>query len=431
MFRLFKRKQQEDTSDRSGEQESELLPEERDRPEQTESPEEPRLPHDDSPALAQEGRLVLEKEERPALEQGRTTAEREPPAEAEPTLPTVATEPRESPARKETPKGDAAGGGKPGWFARMRAGLGKTRASFTEGLSSLFLGSKQIDDDLMEEFETRLLMADVGIEATTETIDRLTERVSRKELKESGALYRALQEELGALLEPVARPLEMPPPGQGPSVILVVGVNGVGKTTTIGKLTRHFQREGRSVMLAAGDTFRAAAVEQLKVWGERNDVPVIAQHTGADSASVIFDAVAAAKARNIDVLLADTAGRLHNKAHLMEELKKVHRVMGKLDATAPHEVMLVLDAGTGQNALAQASTFNEAVPVTGITLTKLDGTAKGGIIFALARQLGTPIRFIGVGETLDDLRPFVAGEFVEALFDSGPDSDGRRESGGA
>jgi fused signal recognition particle receptor len=220
------------------------------------------------------------------------------------------------------------------------------------------------------------------------------------------------------MLEPVIRPLDMPPPGEGPFVILVVGVNGVGKTTTIGKLTQRFQREGRSVMLAAGDTFRAAAVEQLRVWGERNDVPVIAQHTGADSASVIYDALAAAKARKIDVLLADTAGRLHNKGHLMEELKKVHRVMGKLDAGVPHEVMLVLDAGTGQNAISQASTFNEAVPVTGITLTKLDGTAKGGIIFALAKQLGTPIRFIGVGESLDDLRPFVARDFVDALFDS-------------
>lgn len=309
---------------------------------------------------------------------------------------------------------------KKGWFARIRAGLGKTRANLTDGLADLFMGRKQIDDDLMEELETQLLMADVGIEATTEIIDRLTDRVSRKELKEPQALYRALQEELAAMLEPVTRPLTLPPKGEGPFVILVVGVNGVGKTTTIGKLTQRFQREGRSVMLAAGDTFRAAAVEQLKVWGERNDVPVIAQHTGADSASVIFDAVSAAKARGVDVLIADTAGRLHNKAHLMEELKKVRRVMGKVDASAPHEVMLVLDAGTGQNALAQASTFNEAVPVTGITLTKLDGTAKGGIIFALARQLGTPIRFIGVGESLDDLRPFAASEFVDALFDRGP-----------
>ena len=327
----------------------------------------------------------------------------------------AAAAPREQP--QERPK-------KAGWFARIKAGLGKTRANFTEGLAGLFLGKKQIDDDLMEDLETQLLMADVGIEATTEIIDRLTERVSRKELKDPQALYSALQEELQDLLDPVAQPLALPPKGQGPFVILMVGVNGVGKTTTIGKLTQRFQREGRSVMLAAGDTFRAAAVEQLKVWGERNHVPVVAQHTGADSASVIYDALSAAKARGVDVLIADTAGRLHNKSHLMEELKKVRRVMAKLDEQAPHEVMLVLDAGTGQNALSQASTFNEAVPVTGITLTKLDGTAKGGIIFALAKQLGTPIRFIGVGETLDDLRPFAAEDFVSALFerDTGGDA---------
>ncbi|MFG6177443.1 signal recognition particle-docking protein FtsY [Halomonas sp. THAF12] len=324
------------------------------------------------------------------------------------------TEPRDKPKAqlREKPKSE-----KKGWFARMREGLGKTRSNLTEGLAGLFLGRKQIDDDLMEELETQLLLADVGIEATTQIIDRLTERVSRKELKDPEALYKALQDELATLLEGVTAPLALPPKGEGPFVILVVGVNGVGKTTTIGKLTQRFQREGRSVMLAAGDTFRAAAVEQLKVWGERNSVPVVAQHTGADSASVVYDALAAARARGVDVLIADTAGRLHNKAHLMEELKKVRRVMGKLDAEAPHEVMLVLDAGTGQNALSQAATFNEAVPVSGITLTKLDGTAKGGVIFALAQQLGTPIRFIGVGETLDDLRPFDAREFVDALFD--------------
>ncbi|MBZ9539202.1 signal recognition particle-docking protein FtsY, partial [Modicisalibacter tunisiensis] len=321
-------------------------------------------------------------------------------------------------AGREKPRGE-----KRGWLARIRAGLGKTRANLTEGLADLFLGKKQIDDDLMEEIETQLLMADVGIEATTEIIDNLTERVSRKELNDPQALYRALQEELGALLAPVTTPLTLPPRGEGPFVILMVGVNGVGKTTTIGKLTQRFQNEGRSVMLAAGDTFRAAAVEQLKVWGERNSVPVIAQHTGADSASVIYDALAAARARGVDVLIADTAGRLHNKGHLMEELKKVQRVMAKLDAQAPHEVMLVLDAGTGQNALAQAQTFNEAIPVTGITLTKLDGTAKGGIIFALAKQLATPIRFIGVGESLDDLRPFAADDFVTALFDRDEPAD--------
>ncbi|WP_163558138.1 signal recognition particle-docking protein FtsY [Halomonas sp. NO4] len=341
-----------------------------------------------------------------------------PPAAPEPE-PTPEPEPApERPALQEKPAAE-----KKGWFARIRAGLGKTRANLTDGLAGLFLGKKQIDDELLEDLETQLLLADVGIEATTAIIDRLTERVSRKELADPQALYRALQEELTTMLDPVATPLALPPKGEGPFVILVVGVNGVGKTTTIGKLTQRFQREGRSVMLAAGDTFRAAAVEQLKVWGERNDVPVIAQHTGADSASVVYDALAAARARKVDVLIADTAGRLHNKAHLMEELKKVHRVMGKLDDTAPHEVMLVLDAGTGQNALSQANTFNEAVPVTGITLTKLDGTAKGGIIFALAKQLGTPIRFIGVGESLDDLRPFAAREFVDALFDQGDARD--------
>ncbi|MGO2580674.1 MAG: signal recognition particle-docking protein FtsY, partial [Halomonas sp.] len=311
---------------------------------------------------------------------------------------------------------------KKGWFARIKSGLGKTRANLTDGIADLFLGKKQIDDELLEDLETQLLLADVGIEATTEIIGRLEARVSRKELNNPEALYRGLQEELTTMLEPVAKPLVIEKrsrnqEGNGPFVILVVGVNGVGKTTTIGKLTQRFQREGKSVMLAAGDTFRAAAVEQLKVWGDRNRVPVIAQHTGADSASVIYDAVAAAKARGVDVLIADTAGRLHNKSHLMEELKKVHRVMQKLDTSAPHEVMLVLDAGTGQNAISQASTFNDAVPISGITLTKLDGTAKGGIIFALAKQLGTPIRFIGVGEGIDDLRPFEASDFVHALFD--------------
>jgi fused signal recognition particle receptor len=347
----------------------------------------------------------------PETESGPAAAEAEPPAPD--------PEPVPEPEPERTPLQEKPVAEKKGWFARIRSGLGKTRANLTEGVAGLFLGKKQVDDELIEDLETQLLMADVGIEATTEIIDRLTERVSRKELKDPQALYRALQDELAVMLDAVSKPLALPAKGEGPFVILVVGVNGVGKTTTIGKLAQRFQREGRSVMLAAGDTFRAAAVEQLKVWGERNDVPVIAQHTGADSASVVYDAVAAAKARKVDVLIADTAGRLHNKAHLMEELKKVHRVMGKLDDTAPHEVMLVLDAGTGQNALSQASTFNEAVPVTGITLTKLDGTAKGGIIFALAKQLGTPIRFIGVGEGLDDLRPFEARDFVDALFDQG------------
>lgn len=342
-------------------------------------------------------------------------AEAEPEPEPEPApVAEAESEPEQKAAAQPQP---AARPEKKGWLSRIKAGLGKTRANLTDGIADLFLGKKQIDDELLEDLETQLLMADVGIEATTTIIERLEARVSRKEISDPQVLYQGLQEELAAMLEPVTTPLKLEKSGDGPFVILVIGVNGVGKTTTIGKLTQRFQQEGKSVMLAAGDTFRAAAVEQLKVWGERNSVPVIAQHTGADSASVVYDAVAAAKARGVDVLIADTAGRLHNKGHLMEELKKVHRVIQKLDASAPHEVMLVLDAGTGQNAITQASTFNEAVPVSGITLTKLDGTAKGGVIFAMAKQLQTPIRFIGVGEGLDDLRPFVASEFVGALFD--------------
>lgn len=305
---------------------------------------------------------------------------------------------------------------KAGFFSRIKQGLSRTRSNLTEGLASLFLGKKQIDDDLLEELETQLLVADVGVEATAHIIDRLTDRVARKQLADAQALYAALQEELRVMLEPANKPLVIPQ-RQSPYVILMVGVNGVGKTTTIGKLAKKFQSEGKSVMLAAGDTFRAAAVEQLQVWGERNRVPVIAQHTGADSASVIFDAIQAAKARNVDILIADTAGRLQNKSNLMEELKKVTRVMKKLDDSAPHEVMLVVDAGTGQNALSQASLFDEAVGLTGITLTKLDGTAKGGIVFALAQQMQIPIRFIGVGEQADDLRPFDADQFTKALFD--------------
>ena len=270
--------------------------------------------------------------------------------------------------------------------------------------------------DLFEELESRLLLADVGVDATLEIIDRLTQRVSRKELLRPEAVQGALREELLALLRPCEKPLVID--GQQPFVILMVGVNGVGKTTTIGKLAKHYMDAGCSVMLAAGDTFRAAAVEQLQVWGARNDVPVVAQHTGADSASVIFDALQAARARKVDVLIADTAGRLHNKDNLMEELKKVVRVMAKLDPFAPHEVMLVLDAGTGQNALSQAEHFQQWVGVSGITLTKLDGTAKGGIIFAIAKKLGLPIRFIGVGEAVEDLRPFQAEQFIEALFDA-------------
>ena len=304
---------------------------------------------------------------------------------------------------------------KPGFFARLKQGLSKTSASIGEGMASLFLGKKVIDDDLLDEIETRLLTADVGVEATSAIVQNLTQKVARKQLADADALYKSLQEELAALLRPVEQPLKVQAQNK-PYVILVVGVNGAGKTTTIGKLAKKLQMEGKKVMLAAGDTFRAAAVEQLQVWGERNQIPVIAQHTGADSASVIFDAVQAAKARGADVLIADTAGRLHTKDNLMEELKKVRRVIGKLDADAPHEVLLVLDAGTGQNAISQAKYFNQSVELTGLALTKLDGTAKGGVIFALAKQFKLPIRFIGVGEGIDDLRTFEAEPFVKALF---------------
>ncbi|HED52326.1 MAG TPA: signal recognition particle-docking protein FtsY [Gammaproteobacteria bacterium] len=306
--------------------------------------------------------------------------------------------------------------GKPGLFGRLKAGLSKTRSGLTEGIASLVLGHKQIDDELLEELETRLLVADVGVEATQSIIEDLTRRVARKQLTDADALMAALQEDMTAMLTPVEAPLEIPPSDQ-PFVLLMVGINGAGKTTTIGKIARRLKDEGHSVMLAAGDTFRAAAVEQLQAWGERNDVPVIAQQQGSDSASVIFDALQAAQARKVDVLIADTAGRLHTQSNLMEELKKIQRVLGKLDEHAPHEVMLVVDAGTGQNALNQANEFNQAMNLTGITLTKLDGTAKGGIIFAIAKRLAIPIRFIGVGESIEDLRPFSARDFVNALFD--------------
>ncbi|MBP5956188.1 signal recognition particle-docking protein FtsY [Pseudomonas anatoliensis] len=330
------------------------------------------------------------------------------PVVAAPVLPVeVVTEaPVEAPRTEET---------KAGFFARLKQGLSKTSASIGEGMASLFLGRKTIDDELLDDLETRLLTADVGVEATTQIIQRLTQKVARKELADADALYKSLQAELAAMLKPVEQPLKIVSQNK-PFVILVVGVNGAGKTTTIGKLAKKLQLEGKKVMLAAGDTFRAAAVEQLQVWGERNKIPVIAQHTGADSASVIFDAVQAAKARGIDVLIADTAGRLHTKDNLMEELKKVRRVIGKLDADAPHEVLLVLDAGTGQNAINQAKQFNQTVELTGLALTKLDGTAKGGVIFALAKQFGLPIRYIGVGEGIDDLRTFEAEPFVQALF---------------
>ena len=332
-------------------------------------------------------------------------------------------EPAEAPAQPERPASEpvAAPEGAPaesdgGFWARMKQGMSKTSKNLGKGLADLLVGAKEIDDEIFEEIETQLLVADVGVEATDTIIGNLTDRVGRQELVHADALYEALQEELRNLLVPVDRPLEIDT-SKKPYVILMVGVNGVGKTTTIGKLACRFKAEGKNVMLAAGDTFRAAAVEQLQVWGERNDIPVVAQHTGADSASVVYDAVQAAQSRGADVLIADTAGRLHTRGNLMEELTKVTRVMKKLIPDAPHEVLLVLDAGTGQNAIQQAEQFRDAAGVTGLALTKLDGTAKGGILFALAKRTGLPIRFIGVGEQLEDLRPFHAEEFVQALFE--------------
>lgn len=301
-----------------------------------------------------------------------------------------------------------------GFFSRLVKGLLKTKQNIGAGFRSFFLG-KKIDDELFEELEEQLLIADIGVPTTSKIIKNLTEHASHKELQDAELLYQQLKVEMADILEPVAQPLEIDSTKK-PYVILMVGVNGVGKTTTIGKLARKFQAEGKSVMLAAGDTFRAAAVEQLQVWGERNHIPVVAQSTGSDSASVIFDAMQSAAARNIDILIADTAGRLQNKNNLMDELKKIVRVMKKYDETTPHEIMLTLDAGTGQNAISQAKLFNEAVGLTGISLTKLDGTAKGGVIFAIADQFKLPIRYIGVGEKIEDLREFNAKEFIEALF---------------
>jgi fused signal recognition particle receptor len=302
------------------------------------------------------------------------------------------------------------------FFKRLKDGLAKTRSQFSSGIADLVLGQKEIDDDTLEEVETLLLMADVGVDTTTQIIEELTDRAARRELKDTSALIEKLKSLLLDIIEPVQSPLNIDTSKQ-PYVILMVGVNGVGKTTTIGKIAHQLIADGKSVMLAAGDTFRAAAVEQLKTWGERNDIPVIAQHTGADSASVIFDAVERGKARNIDVIIADTAGRLHNKSNLMEELSKIKRVMGKIDNSAPHEVMLVVDAGTGQNALVQAVEFNKVVNLDSVSITKLDGTAKGGVVFALADKMKLPIRYIGVGESKQDLRTFNAKDYIDALFD--------------
>ncbi|MBG5893469.1 signal recognition particle-docking protein FtsY [Providencia rettgeri] len=352
---------------------------------------------------AEAARLAEEQaeRERQAAEEARIAEE-----EAEAERLRLEEEKNNSPTEQEKPK-------KEGFFARLKKGLLKTRQNLGSGFFGLFSG-KKIDDDLFEELEEQLLIADVGVDTTRKIIDNLTAHASRKELKDAEALYGKLREEMSDILAKVDKPLVIE--DKKPYVILMVGVNGVGKTTTIGKLARQYQSEGKSVMLAAGDTFRAAAVEQLQVWGERNKIPVVAQHTGADPASVIFDAIQSAQAKGVDVLIADTAGRLQNKSHLMEELKKIVRVMKKLDENAPHEIMLTLDASTGQNAVSQAKLFDDAVGLTGITLTKLDGTAKGGVIFSIADQFVIPIRYIGIGEGIEDLRPFKADDFIEALF---------------
>ena len=347
-----------------------------------------------------------------ATRPGEPRTEPTPPATPQPEAAPVTPAPQAENQAQTADDGDEGGS----FWTRMKQGLGKTRKGLGKGLADLLVGAKEIDDEIFEEIETQLLVADVGVEATDVIIEALTGQVSREELVDADALYESLQNELRKLLVPVDQPLKIDA-DKKPYVILMVGVNGVGKTTTIGKLACRFKAEGKNVMLAAGDTFRAAAVEQLQVWGERNDIPVVAQHTGADSASVVYDAVQAAQSRGADVLIADTAGRLHTRGNLMEELTKVTRVMKKLIPDAPHEVLLVLDAGTGQNAIQQAEQFRDAAGVTGLALTKLDGTAKGGILFALAKRTGLPIRFIGVGERLEDLRPFHAEEFVQALFE--------------
>src|SRR3990167_261642 len=301
-----------------------------------------------------------------------------------------------------------------GFFARLKQGLAKTRASFSSGLANLFLGKKELDAELLADIETALLTADVGVETTEQLIKTLTQKLARKELSDAQAAFTCLKQEMLQILTPCSKPLVITT--HQPFVMLVIGVNGSGKTTTIGKLANYYKKEQKNVLLAAGDTFRAAAIEQLQVWGERNNIPVIAQQPGSDTAAVIFDAVEAAKARGVDLLIADTAGRLHTQSNLMAELQKVKRVIGKVDASAPHEVLIVLDATLGQNALNQVRQFNSAIGITGIVLTKLDGTAKGGIIFAIAKETGIPIRFIGVGEGIQDLRPFNASEFISALF---------------
>ena len=313
---------------------------------------------------------------------------------------------KESPAA-ETPE-------RAGLFQRLRKGLAKTGKVLNTDIGELF--RRRIDDELFEELEERLLLADVGVDATRRIMDQITRAVKRGELDDAEALMQALERAMTEILASVERPLLIEPGAGKPFSILVVGINGAGKTTTIGKLAHHLRAENYSVLLAAGDTFRAAAVEQLQTWGERNRVPVIAQGSGADSASVVFDALQAAQSRRIDVMIADTAGRLHTQHNLMDEIRKVKRVMGRLDPDAPNEVLLVIDGGTGQNAINQVRQFHEALGVTGLVVTKLDGTAKGGVLFALAEQMGIPVRFIGVGEKAEDLQPFAARAFVRALL---------------
>ncbi|MCF6454910.1 signal recognition particle-docking protein FtsY [Vibrio sp. MMG022] len=380
--------------------------------EQTQKPTTDESVKEEAEAVEAPAGEQLPVEEAAEQAEEKTTLEEEPEkvepvlaeAEAEAEEPQVPVAPRVQEQEKPTES----------FFARLKRSLSRTKANIGAGFFGLFSG-KKIDEDLFEELEEQLLIADVGMNTTTKIINNLTEKASRGDLKDGEALYGLLKEEMAEILAKVEQPLEIDS-SKTPYVILMVGVNGVGKTTTIGKLAKQFQSQGKKVMLAAGDTFRAAAVEQLQVWGERNNVPVIAQHTGADSASVIYDAIEAAKARGVDVVIADTAGRLQNKANLMEELRKIVRVMKKIDDSAPHEIMLTLDAGTGQNAISQAKLFSDVAPLTGITLTKLDGTAKGGVIFALADQFEIPIRYIGVGEGIEDLRPFETQEFIDALF---------------
>ena len=412
MFRLFKKKKQvkdqqqagdkiEESLDQNFPQETDTLLETDAAPEKTDDAD----PHNMDKRLDDNHEDQTEPLEPPHSE--------EVPTETQQTVENIANNTASSlESKPETEKKE-----EKGLFKRLRSGLSKTSNNLTEGISSLVLGKKKIDDEALEELETRLLMADVGIDATQRIIEDLTTRSSRNELNDVNALMEALFEEMTQILHPISKPLEIDSNNK-PTVILMVGINGAGKTTTIGKLAKKFQTEGQSVMLAAGDTFRAAAVEQLQVWGERNNIPVVAQGTGSDSASVIYDAMESAKAKNIDVLLADTAGRLHTQTNLMEELKKVKRVMQKIDPSSPHEVMLIVDASIGQNALAQAKEFNNALGLTGITVTKLDGTAKGGILFAMAEQTGIPVRYIGVGESIDDLQEFDANDFTSALLHS-------------